>query len=393
MRSLRILFFLASLLLGPAAHCLEYSLNGDLTLFRGFRNLRENNASDYVSVDDSVGVFGLGTKIQIPSWTLDVKGRVIASYGPGLGVDPTDPAYLDMGSPPRFLSWQSQVQRSSNTQVLTDFEKAYLMFQKGNFEFSAGRRAVGIGTLKYLPIWNRFVPTIAHIGGPALIYNPDDVQASYQFKKYAISGIHIEGATPDDNISILMNTWYLDWIEIHALAAYWWQRETAGVAFTKDFEGLTLRGESLFFQDQTDKNKVQGQGGLGIEYAFSPKFSIVTEAMYSSIGANSISQYSTAVPDKFALLNADGYVFAILEYMPFDFWKFSLGSLVNLVDSSFLGLAEIKYSWSENLDLSLQLKQPVGKDGQEFGSDFYRVTEDINFGYSQQLAGQLNYYF
>lgn len=377
----------------PVAYGLDYSYNGDVTLFRGLRVLREKNASEYLSVDDSEGIFGLGVKFEVPSFVLDLKGRLITAYSPGLSIDPSDPANLDINPPSRYFNWGRQLTKETEFQSFSDVEKAYLLYQQGSFEFSVGRRAVGIGTLKYVPIWNRFIPSIAHVGGAALINNPDDIQFSYQFRKVAISGIHIQGATAEDNISVLVSTWYLKWIEVHALAGNWWTRRTVGLAFVKDFEGISIRGEGLFFQDQINPDDIQQQLGLGLEYAFSSKFSFLMEAIYSSIGASSTAGYLVIPRDKFAILNADGYVFGMLEYLPFAFWTVSVGSLVNLVDTSSLVIGEVKYSWSDNLDISLQLKQPIGSNGEEFGSDFYSVAEDVNFGYSQQFAIQLKYYF
>lgn len=359
--------------------------------------MRQQFASKYLSVDDSVAVLGLGTKLKMRPFVLDIKGRAIGAESAGLRVIPTDPAYLDIDPPQRYFKWSQRSSRETNFQSVSDIEKAYLLFQRGKFELSVGRRAVGIGTLKYLPIWNRFLPGVGHIGGPSLIHNPDDIQMSYQFKKLATSALHIHELNPEENISILLATWYLTSFEVHVFGGDWKKRNTAGIAFVKDISGLTLRGEGFFFRTEAEPKVVQQQVGLGIEYAFSPRFSFVMEAMYSSIGAERKSEYLSSAlsgsPDRMAILNANGYFFGTVEFLPHDFWKVSLGSLVNLVDSSMLAIGEIKHYWSDNLELSFQAKQPIAEEDEEFGSNFYRVSNRANFGYSQQLAAQLNYYF
>jgi hypothetical protein len=44
------------------------------------------------------------------------------------------------------------------------------------------------------------------------------------------------------------------------------------------------------------------------------------------------------------------------------------------------------------MDIDVELKQPVGFGNQEFGSGFYQINETY-FGYSQQLAAELKYFF
>lgn len=375
------------------AWAIETSFNGDLSLFYGHRSIRGDNASDYLSINDSVGVFGLGAKVEIPSLVLDIKGRVVGAYGAGLAVDPVDPAYLDISPPLRFFNWRSAIASSDYSQSISDIEKAYFLFQKNSYEFSVGRRAVGIGTLKYLPIWNRFTPSVAHVGGPALVYNPDDIQLSYQKNKYAISAIHVQGRVPEDSLSTVLDTLYLKSIEIHFLGGHWWERGVGGLAFSKDIEGLTLRGEGLFFEPGANESGMQSQLGMGFEYAFNAKISMVMEGLYSSIGASNLNQYLQQPRDKFAILNANAYLFTMFEYVPFDFWNFSAGSLVNLMDTSWLGIAEVKYSWSDNLDISAQAKQPFGKVDAEFGAEFYPISPEAYFGYSSQYSMQMKYFF
>lgn len=393
MSFLKQLSIFSLILVSFNSYGMDYTVSGDLTLFQGYRILRGLNASDYLNVDDSVGVFGLDTKLETSSVVFDLKGRLIGAYSPGLKSEATDPAYLDLKPPKRFFDWEGDSANKTSSQTFSEIEKAFLMYQESGFEASIGRRAVGIGTLKYLPIWNRFIPSVAQIGGPALIYNPDNVQISYQLNKYAILGVHIADELEKDNMDFLVNTWYLDWIEIHALVGSWWQRTTAGLAFVKDLEGLTLRGESLFFQGFQKKDQMEYQVGLGIEYALTSKFSILAEGLYSSIGASNTSEYLSIPRDPFSILNANSYFFGELEYLLFDFWKISVGSLYNVMDSSYFAIGEVKYSWSNNLDILFQIKQPIGGLGQEFGSDFFRIDEDVNFGYSQQVSVQMNYFF
>lgn len=384
-------WIICTFLMGQTARSAEFSWSGDLTLFYGNRIIREQNAAVYSQVNDGVIVTGLGSKLEISSWVLDVKGRVIAGYGDSLRVPTNDPSFLDLRAPRRFFKWEST---SQTYEATADIEKAYFLFQQGNFSASAGRRAVGIGTLKYLPIWNRFSSSVFHTGGPALSYNPDNIQMSYQYDIVAFSGYHVQGDIEKENMSTLVNTWYLDGLELHFLAGYWWERDTAGLAFVKDIDGLAIRAEALFFRNLLDFDQFEQQVGLGFEYALNSKISFVMEGLYSSIGAVRQEDYRPLLPrDPFALLSANSYIYGSVDYLPFAFWKFSAGALLNLVDGSSLAIGEIKYSWTDNLDLSAQMKQPIGDSGQEFGSDFYSISDDVSFGYSQQFSMQLNYYF
>lgn len=108
---------------------------------------------------------------------------------------------------------------------------------------------------------------------------------------------------------------------------------------------------------------------------------------------NETIKYRTQKKSKFSLLNARSYSYTVFDYLPFDFWKFSMGTLVNMTDGSLLSILDVKHSLNDSSDIIINVKQPLGREGDEFGSDFYRFSDKEFFGYSQQFSLQYLLYF
>jgi hypothetical protein len=243
--------------------------------------MRQQDASDYLSVDDTVFLAHLSYKLKRDQSEFKFKLRSESAYGPSLSVNKFDPAYLEIEPPDRFLDLNKSLKKTKNFQSIIDFEQLYYNYHVENLDFSIGRRAIGVGVLKYLPIWNRFVPSLSQVGGPALIHNPDNFQFVFQKNEYSVGGVHVEGFQSIDNMDFAEFTLFSPLVELHLIAGSWWGDHIVGMGLVKDFEGITFRGESLLFENSHISKNKEFQLGGGVEYAFGPKFAVTFESMFS----------------------------------------------------------------------------------------------------------------
>ncbi len=300
--------------------------------------------------------------------------------------DQDDSSFSDLTPPRRLLKLYTKLgSDKSLNQTFLDVGNLWGGYSKDNWQFTLGRRAIGIGVLKTLPVWNRLYPVVPTLSGYMLPNNPDIVDIRWGRESWTIAGYSIFSQYYDDAISAIEVIHYGEKIESHLLVSHWWERLALGYSGVVDTSKGIFRFESLGIKSKDLEDQDGFQFGLGWERAFTPKFSVQTEYYHSSFGTSRPKNYVYQDPNPFRTLLASDYLYPKLSYKFSDFMTSDFGTLVNLVDESFMFTNETTYSLSDQLDVFGLIKKPIGQKGQEFGYLNVPVTRQ-NFEYVEWVS-------
>lgn len=273
--------------------------------------------------------------------------------------DLLSPMRVDVQSPNRLMSLNSKLNSSPRNETVLDLERLNVNYRVGSAEFSLGRKPVSLGVLSVFPVWNKFTRPLIVDFGPLRTFNQDQASVRYQSGAWMFQAIDIEERTVERATRIGEITWYGDGFEIHFLGGEWWQSGAFGVAAIQDIKGFSFRLEEISFS---------GDGvqlGAGVERALNEHWSFLGEYLYLERGDSSTDQYLVVPLSQFRPLLAKNYGFVRFEYKQGQLWTFQLGSLINFLDRSELLNPNVRYSLSNDTDLSLEGRLPIGADKAE----------------------------
>jgi hypothetical protein len=238
--------------------------------------------------------------------------------------------------PERFFDLDARLAKGGTSMWIYDMDRLNLVLSYANIEAQIGRKPVSVGTLKVLPVWNKFSRPLPHTAGPNLVFGSDSATLRWQSGLWALQLLDIEGkgVKARDSVRWLEAILYHPDIELHLMASRWWEHNTLGLAFAKDLAGSTLRGEALLIGFDRKGKEREFQGGLGAEYAVSEVWTLLGEGLFLSDGASSPSRYPLNIRSRFQPLRAKAYVYAQAAAQFASFWNASFSFLVNAVDGS-----------------------------------------------------------
>jgi hypothetical protein len=382
--SLTSMIFLCSPALG-----LDASLQGEALVSGFFREINSPGNSALNSAGDSYDMAAVNGRISQDDFHLGFRPEIRVLAGQSESLAPTDPAYLTVRSPSRFVNIGADLGSQGNYQGYFDFERLDLSFTPGNLEVYVGRRPISLGVLKIFPCWNKFTRPLPGVGGPVIIYGSDGAGISYQKKDVLVKQITILGSTPADQVYLGEATWYASAVELHLLASDWWQNNVLGFAFAFDAAGITFRGELLDIGVNQNVSDSQVQGGFGFERALDEKWSILGESFFQSIGVTDVADYPLEPISRFNPLRAIGYGSLNLAYQASPFWNLSAGILTNFVDLGNIIILKATNSLTDNSELFIEGDIPAAREGAEFASRSFIFSDGSAFGTPLQLQAGL----
>ncbi len=260
-------------------------------------------------------------------------------------------------APARLMNLNWTLGSNQNAETILGFERLNLKYHFQNNDVSVGRKPVSLGVLSVFPVWNKFTRPLMTTYGPLIVFSQDQASFHSQINDVSVQALDIEQNSSGNNSARLGElAWYGDGLEIHVLGGSWWQSSALGVAGAGDLGGTSIRLEEISFSADGI------QLGVGAERAFNEFWSVLSEFLYLQTGATDKSQYFSMLPSMFRPLTAKDYGYLRAEYKPWPLWAFQLGDLYNFVDSSQLLNGKIIYSSSDNSELNLEVRLPMGAD-------------------------------
>lgn len=386
-------FCVLLLLIPGLAPALEWDGKGEVILSGEYREFPQSGFGPYSHAYESIVLarysarFYPWNNLRV-EYSPELRGFVSREVGRG----PGDPGYATVEGPERLFDFKVDLGTGNTAQWLLDTERLNFVYTAGQLEFQFGRKPIGVGTLKVLPIWNKFSRPLPNTAGPNLIFGQDSATARWQSGNWALQAIDIEGkgARPEAAVRWLEAVLYDPEIELHFMASRWWEKNVLGLALAKDLGGATLRGESLWIGIDSSGRENEFQGGLGLEYAINETWTLLGESLFQSDGANRTSQYTVLIPSPYRPLRAKAYAYLQATAQLDPYWILNLGSLVNAIDGSFYPLLKVTRSLSDHLDAALDLRGPVGRNGKEFSHETFHFPFGRTLGAPSQIQLQLS---
>lgn len=265
----------------------------------------------------------------------------------------------------RLLNLDWSIYSTRQTNIIGSLERLHFEYRTNSAQFSIGRKPVSLGVLSVFPVWNKFTRPLMTDLGPLRVVSQDQISFRYQINSWLFQGIDLEGqdASSTNAARIFEGAWYGDSFELHILGGLWWQSTTLGLAAIKDIAGNSIRFEGIHFSGHGF------QAGLGAERAFDEAWSLLLEFLYLDEGASNKSQYSLLSTSPFRMLSAKAYGFGRIEYKPWPLWILQLGTLINFIDTGELLNAKAAYSVTNEIELTTELRLPLGDNTAEFSQD------------------------
>jgi len=270
-------------------------------------------------------------------------------------------------APSRIMGLDWKAGSDLRTESTYGFERLNLDYHSEVAELSVGRKPVSLGVLSVFPVWNKFTRPLMTDFGPLRVFSQDQASFRIQQGSFAFQATDIEEKQSSGAARLAEVAAYGESQELHLLGGQWWQHAVGGLAAVKDLAGTSVRTEGLWVSQEGV------QAGLGAERALSETWSVLTEFLYVGNGAPDKKFYLTLPYSRFRPLTAQGYGYARLEYKPSALWTFQLGSLLNFIDSSQLVNGKIIYSLSNDAELTLELRDPIGENGSELSKQVLPV--------------------
>lgn len=340
------------------------------------------------------GFFESSTGLSFEGTSLSFEGRLLfrnfQSYSNNENAD--DLARLNLTPPKRLLNGLMVNKYTQFSQTTLDIGTLWVNYTINDWQITAGRKALGLGVMKALPVWNRLKPVLPSPSGYLLDYNPDLVDVRFQSGKWTFATFASFAQKPEDQIVAFETVYYGSLVESHFLLADWWQQSAVGYAGVTDLSGTSLRIESLFVAPNKDLKGGQ-QIGLGVERVLSEAWSIEVEYYHSSFGTTKKNEYLTQAATPFRTLFATDYIFPKISYNITDFWAMKLGWLVNMIDGSAMFVADSTYSILNNVDIFGTLRLPTASYESEFGTMPNPMLPNYDVGYVTFAAVGLKFVF
>ena len=370
MRFFPLILFFCSI----QAQALTFDGKGDLSLTGEYRTFPQSGLGPYDHAWESIFKGNYQAKIIHSDFRLELTPELRGLNSRVLSLPSNSIGYATVRGPRRLMSLGLNVVNYSQAQWVLDFERLNFVGRLGELEIQVGRKPVGVGTLKVLPVWNKFSRPLPNTAGPNLIFGQDSATLRWQKEELSIQTIDIEGrdARSKDAVHWLEGILYDPNLEIHGMASRWWENNTLGLALAKDVGGATLRAEGLWIGFDKSYPSKQAQAGLGLEYALNETWTLLGEGIYLEAGANSSSKYPLIIGSRFRPLRAKGYTYLQAAAQLSSFWNLNLASLVNLVDGSIYPMIKLTHSLSDNCELTLAGQFPIGSAGTEFSKKIFQ---------------------
>lgn len=344
----------------------QWEYESESTLMGVYRNYR-NAASEYNNYREGFFESRTGAKYSGESFQFEAKGLLRSLQSPA-NKRADDVAYINLDPPRRlFKAYAKHADENSSNQTVLDVGSLWGSYSYESVQLSAGRRAIGIGVLKVIPVWNRLYPVLPTLSGYMLVNNPDMVDLRWSSGSWTLASYHIVSEYYDESISALELIHYGEKLESHFLVSKWWDQPVAGYSGAMDTDLGIFRVESLGVASTGDETKSGFQVGAGWEKAMSEKLSLLGEYYHSTFGTTDEDEYLFQDTTPFRTLLGTDYFYPQVIYKLTDFLTNEMGGLINLHDKSFLFINEARYSFSDNVDIFANVRLPIGGSGQEFG--------------------------
>jgi hypothetical protein len=303
------------------------------------------------------------------SWYVEVKPQIRAVQSPAVAKSRPVTATAAW-TEKRVLDSRRRIERSPDRDVEFDFDRLNLRYQFEQGEVYAGRRPIGLGVLRFFPVWNKLNMQLSFASGPQWIENPDSVGASWQSGRLALQVFAARtGDEPrTDDLAVAVGKYFGESVEAQVLAGSWWRHSAAGLALSKDWHDHTFRLESLGL-DAVDGGRPLMQIGLGMETALGERWVVIGEYLHQNLGRSLADGYGLAPLNRFMVLNGRHYALAHGSYQWNTEWRLGGGALVNVLDPSGAVLLDADYAWSDFTSFTLKAHWPFGRRGSEFASE------------------------
>lgn len=389
----KILLLLLLLALPTRVFALESDWKGEISLTGAHRDFPQNGFGPYKNAWESTLLSSLQGRVFLGSgWRLEARPELRGFISRAAGLSPSQAGFATVEGPERLMDLSAKLMRANTAQWFLEAERLNLSYNSDSVEIQIGRKPVGVGTLKVLPVWNKFSKPLPNVAGPNLVFGSDSFTLRAQSGEWSAQLIDIEGkgAKSRDAVHWLEAILYDPEIELHIMGSRWWEKNTLGLALAKDVLGATLRLEALWIGFDEHGTKRELQGGLGIEYALNETWTLLSEALYLENGAEKASQYTIlAPPTRFDPLRAKAYLYLQAQASFASFWTSSFAFLANAVDGSFYPMLKLSRSLSDNFDVALDLRGPLGRDGTEFSRKTFSFAGGSYIGAPAQAALEL----
>lgn len=327
------------------------------------------------------------------AWQIEIKPELYGFTGNSKIGKTIDPYFISMKSPDRLMNLRHTI--NMDDEWYLELERFNVSYSKEELEVSLGRKPVSLGILKVFPVWNKFSKPLPVTIGPATVLSSDTLSLRYQGGSLSYNFTSIANQKNEDNMYFAGFTYYATEYEMHALLGQWWKKANLGLAFAKDLWGATWRAESLIYQEEVIAGKKQHeqQTGLGVEYAFNDKLSLLSEILIQSSGAKKSSEYVGLASSRFRILQAQSYNYTQVQYKLTSLLTTALATLINGVDGSRYDVFKMQYSYSDNTDLFGEINTPQGKDKAEFSRKAWIAPNGFYRGVPTQASLGFKYIF
>lgn len=349
----------------PRSHA-QWQFSSDTSLQGIHRNF-PRGASAFSNINEAYVESLSGGRLQRDNFQFEAKVLLRSIQSP-VNTAPDDFAHPNLTPPRRLMKLYTRVGNAdSQNQTIIDTGSLWASYSLNKWQFTAGRRAIGIGVLKAFPVWNRLYPVVPTVSGYMFMNNPDIVDVRWSDGAWTIAGYSIFSQYYDDYIGALELIHYGEKLESHFLAGKWWNRATAGYSGVVDTSVGIFRLETLAIAN-SGQGKASGQQlGVGWEKVFTAKLSMNLEYYHSSFGVDRSSRYVLQDPDPFRLLLGRDYTYPQVNYKISDFCTAEFGSLINLNDGSAMLVNQATYSLADDIEIFGAYRKPIGGGGKEFG--------------------------
>lgn len=308
-----------------------------------------------------------GVRYQNEQFQFEAKALIRSLQSPSNG-EKGDFSFVQMDPPARlFKLYQKIGKDESQNQTVLDTGTLWASYNIDHWQFTAGRRPVGIGVLKVFPVWNRFYPVIPSISGYMFVNNPDMLNIQWSKNQLSLSAYSIFSQYYDDSVNVIEMIHYGDNLESHFIAGNWWNQLSIGYAGVIDLPSGIYRLETLMAAENGDRRQGGIQFGVGWERAISEKMSLLAEYYHSSYGSRKVDDYLLQDPTPFRNLLGTDYFFPQISYKLSDFFAADLGVIMNLIDGSSMLVSNANYSLADNMSLVATIRNPLGGALEEFG--------------------------
>ncbi|MCO5142970.1 MAG: hypothetical protein M9962_07770 [Oligoflexia bacterium] len=378
----------------PAVSQATFSGKGDVFFQTGYREFPNEGFGTLDSSFETIFKTSYAARYTNPYFRLELTPELRAFYSAFRDQSANSIGYATVESPRRLMNLEWKVVDKSKQEMLLDIERLTYTSYLGRLEMQIGRKPIGVGTLKVIPIWNKFSRPLPNSAGPNFIYGQDSLTIRYQKDIYAFQAIDIEGRDfrSYDAVRWLEAIAYHPEIEFHLMASRWWENNSLGFALAKDLLGATLRLESLWIDFDNKREQRELQLGVGVEYALNEIWTLLFEGLYYEKGKSSSADYALDTSSRFRALRAKGYGFFQASAQLTSFWLLNISSMTNFVDGSFYPMIKLSRSLSDNWDIAMDVRFPVGKPGTEFSKrtfEYPKVMQNQSIGAPSQIGLQL----